>query len=95
MLHRVCGASENASGLRPAGVTIAVTHCRLHHLPFDRLEQLEKEQPILVLRLYKMLSHLMARKEEITIEHLSTLHSIMGAPAHSKPISRAVMGSLS
>jgi len=40
------------------------------------------------IKLYKLMSYLMARKEEITIDHLSTLHAIMSAPAHSKPLSR-------
>ena len=83
---RVVGTLENASGVRPLGVTLAVTKCRLHLLTFETLESLEEEHPILVLKLYKMLSHLMARREEITVEHLSTLHNILSSPAHSKPI---------
>jgi hypothetical protein len=93
--NRVCGTLENASGVTPAGVTIAVTRCRLHHLPFPKLAELEENHPFLVLRLYKMLSHLMARREEITIEHLSTLHGIMSSPAHSKAISRNALKALS
>ena len=87
--NRVVGILENASGIRPPGATIAVTDCKLHHLPFSKLLELEKEDPTLVIELYKMLSHLMARKEEITIQHLSTLHNIMSSPAHSKPVSKA------
>ena len=92
---RVCGTIENASGVRPQGVTIAVTQCRLHHLPFSKLAELEDKNPLLVLKLYKMLSHLMARKEEITVGHLSTLHTIMSSPAHSKPVSRGALKALS
>jgi len=85
---RVCGVLENAAGFRPSGFTIAVSECRLHHLPFSKLEELETTHPDLVIKLYKLMSYLMARKEEITIDHLSTLHAIMSAPAHSKPLSR-------
>jgi len=92
---RVCGTVENASGMRRSGVTIAVTRCHLHHLPFHRLEEIEKDNPVLVLRLYKMLSHLMAYREEFTIEQLSTLHNIMSSPAHSKPISRSALRAMS
>ena len=55
---------------------------------------MEKKNPALVLNLYKMLSHLMARRQEITIEQLATFHSIMSSPAHSKPVSRAAMMAL-
>jgi CRP-like cAMP-binding protein/anti-anti-sigma regulatory factor len=92
----VVGTLENASGSRSPGVFTAVTRCSLHRLPFSRLQELEETNPILVLQLYKMLSHLMARKQEITTEHLSTLHTIMSSPAYSKPPSiRSSLGSLS
>lgn len=90
----VCGAIEGASGMAREGVHIAVTDCRLHHLPFQKLEEMEKDNPILVLTLYKMLSHLMARRQEITIEQLATFHSIMSSPAHSKPVSRVALMAL-
>jgi len=82
----VCGAIEAGSGLRNPGVHKAVSQCRLHHLPFSKIEELENENPVLILRLHKMLSLLMARRQEITIEQLATLHSIMSSPAHSKPL---------
>ena len=88
---RVVGTLENASGVRPAGATIAVTQCCLYHLPFSKLEDLETSNPMLVIELYKMLSNLMARKEEITIQHLSTLHNIMSSPAHSKPVNKHIV----
>lgn len=52
---------------------------------------METNHPALVVTLYKMLSHLMARRQEITIEQLATFHSIMSSPAHSKPVSRAAI----
>ena len=87
----VCGAIEGASGLKNAGVHVAVTNCRVHHLPFQKMEVIEKDNAPLMLSLYKMLSHLMARRQEITIEQLATFHSIMSSPAHSKPVSRTAM----
>jgi hypothetical protein len=92
---RVCGTLENASGVQPAGVTIAVTQCQLYHLPFRKLEELKEKQPILSLRLYEMLSHLMARNEEITVRQLTMLYSIMSSPAHSEPISRSALRAFS
>lgn len=76
---------ENA-GVRAAGVTTAVTACRLYHLPFVKLEEIEKKDPVLVLTLYKMMANLMAHREETTIEQLSTLSSILNATSHSKPV---------
>ena len=76
-LCRVLGTIENALGQWPGGVTIAATHCRLYHLPFTKLQELEKEEPMLVVHLYKMLTYLMARKEVVTIDHLNTLYNIL------------------
>jgi CRP-like cAMP-binding protein len=84
-----------ASGVRASGITVAVTQCRLYHLSFAKLEEIEKEDPALVLRLYKLMTHLRAHREEATIEQLSTLSNIMSSPAHSKPISRAARHALS
>lgn len=83
----VIGTLENASGTQSPGIFTAMTRCRLYHLPFTTLEKMEDTNPLLVLKLYKMLSHLMAKKEEITTEHLSTLHTIMSSQAHHKRMS--------
>ena len=69
--------------------------CRLHHLPFRTLEDLEMTRPDLILKLYKMLSYLMARKDEISAWHLSTLHAIMSSPPHSKPVGRSAVEAFS
>ena len=63
-------------------------------MSFDKLKSLEDQHPILALRLHKMLLHLMARKEEIAVDHLSTLHTILNTPAH-KPVSRSALKALS
>jgi len=91
----VVGAIEGASGgMRNPGVHIAVTPCRLHHLPYSNIEQVETENPSLVLHLFKMMSLLSARRQEVTIDQLATLHSIINSPALTKPMSRATMGAL-
>ena len=83
----VAGTLEAVTGIRRPGDHIAVSYCRLHHLPFSKIEQVENENPKLALILYKLLSHLLALREEATIGQLATLHSIMTSPATN---SRAV-----
>ena len=78
----IAGTSEAVCGIEPTGDYVAVTHCRLHHLPFEKLEEIEKKNPAVVLRLYKLLAYLMGRRQEATIGQLATLHSIMSSPAH-------------
>jgi CRP-like cAMP-binding protein len=76
-------ASSSSSG---AGTTIAVDECRLHYISYDKLDQVEKENPMLILQLYKLLSKLHALRSEVTIAQLATMHSIMSAPAHNRPL---------
>lgn len=66
----------------------AVTSCRLHHLPFRRIDEIEEKDAQLVLRLYKLLSHMVARQQQVTIGQLGTLHSIMTSSSTHKPIGR-------
>ena len=80
----IAGTLEAVSGRQRPGHHVAVTHCRLHHLPFAKIVEVEKTDPALVLHLYKMLAYMMARRQEATIGQLATLHSIMTAPAHRK-----------
>jgi len=67
--------------MRRPGNQVALDHCKLHHLPFSKIQEAESEDPVLVLKLYKLLSYLMARRQEATIGQLATLHSIMSSPA--------------
>ena len=83
-----------SAGIQSSGITVAVTKCRLHHLPIPTLDKIEQEDPALVLCLYKLVTHLRAFREEATIEQLTTLNNIMTSPAHSKPISRAARRAL-
>lgn len=66
---------------RMPGHQVALDYCKLHHLPFSKIHQVESEDPRLVLELYKLLSYLMAQRQEATIGQLATLHSIMSSPA--------------
>jgi CRP-like cAMP-binding protein len=84
----VAGTLEAISGMRRVGDVVAVTHCRLHHLPYTKIQKIEKENPALILNLYKLLSYLMARRQEGTIGQLATLHSIMASPAQLRPLGR-------
>lgn len=77
----VAGTLEYVSGMRHTGDHVAITDCRLHHLPYSRLQEIEDSNPSLVLSLYKLLSYLMARRQEATIGQLATLHAIMTSPA--------------
>lgn len=85
---RVIGTNEFATGQHWQNKFKAITDVKMYHLRFSDLTKLEEEDPALVLRLYKMLTLIMARKEEDTIAHLSTLHCILSSPAYSEPIRR-------
>jgi CRP-like cAMP-binding protein len=91
----VVGTIEGASGLKNSGVHVAITECRLHLLPFARVKEIEKTDPGLILSLFKLCSHLSARRQELTIEQLTQYMTIMNSPAHtSQPINRATLASL-
>lgn len=78
---RVVGALEGLSQIHYTGFHIAVTPCRLHHLPYQVVSALETENPALVLQLFKMMSLITARRQEATISQLATLQTIMSAPS--------------
>jgi len=82
----VLGDHEALSGDPTPGTTVAVDHVRLHYISYSNIEKIEAEQPVLVLNLIKLLSKLHARRSEVTIGQLATLHSIMAAPAHNRPL---------
>lgn len=85
----IAGTLEAVSGMQLQGEQVAVDYCRLHHLPFSKIQQVEKENPTLALTLYKLLSYLMARRQEATIGQLATLHSIMSSPARWRSYGRS------
>ncbi len=90
---RVVGANEFAMGRESRKKFRAVTEVKMHHLRFSDLAKIEDENPTLVMRLYKMLTHVMARKGEDTVAHLSTLHDILSSPVLPRRNSRLSLGS--
>jgi len=86
----VIGTHEFATGQHSLLKFKARTKIKMHHIPFKVLQQIEKENPIIILKLYKILTHVMARKEEDIVAHLSTLHGILSSTAvHSNTITRS------
>jgi hypothetical protein len=83
----VAGTMEFFHMKRP-GNQVAVDYCKLHHLPFSKIHEVEDQDPSLALSLYKLLSYLMARRQETTIGQLATLHSIMSSPACYRSLRR-------
>ncbi len=91
----VIGSISEFTGQDIPGTYTCMTACRVHHLSFDDIEEFETTRPSLIVHLYKLLAHLMARRQEMTIGQLSTLRSIMSANAPTKPISRRQMATIS
>jgi len=91
----VIGCISEFTGQEIPGTFICMTESRVHYLPFETIEELEISKPTLIMHLYKLLAHLGARRQELTIGQLSTLRSIMSSSAPSKPISRKAMAHLS
>jgi len=90
----IVGSIEAFTGMKNPGVHIAVTKCRLHHLPYTKLQEIEEREPIIALKLVKLLALLLARRQDITVEQMSTLHNIMASRALTKPVKRTTMGAI-
>lgn len=73
-----------STGLRDPGIHLAVTKCRLHHLPYSKMAEIEQTEPLLMLNLYKLLAYLIAYREQQAIEQLTTMYSIVGAVPNFK-----------
>jgi CRP-like cAMP-binding protein len=82
----VIGSHEALSGIQSQGVTVAVDCCRLYYISFLDLKELEKEKPMLILQLYKLLSKLETRQSDVHLGQFATLHNIMAAPSHNQPM---------
>lgn len=65
---------------------IAVDRCQLHYISFTMLEAVEKDDPLLALQLYKLLSKLEALRLEVSVGQFTTLHNIMSALSHNQPL---------
>jgi CRP-like cAMP-binding protein len=72
----------------PSSIYRTVTPCSLHYISYKKIEEIEEDNPRLVLKLHKLLSYLMAKRQEVTIGQLATLHSIMSSPAQKTPVGR-------
>ena len=91
----VIGCISEFTGQDIPGNYICMTESRVHYLPFETIQELEVSKPVLIMHLYKLLAHLGARRQELTIGQLSTLRAVMSSTAPSKPISRKSMAALS
>ena len=76
----IIGGIELANGMNRPGVHIAISTCRLHHLPYSAIQMAERENPLLAMSLYKILSHLAIKRQEMTIEHLGQHLHILHSP---------------
>lgn len=63
------------------GVYMAVTDCRLHHLPSKAIRELEQTSPSLSMQLYKLMSFLATKRQETTIQHLDQFVKILNGNA--------------
>jgi len=84
----IIGGGETLTGSANPGQHVAVSHCVLYYISFSELSDLEESQPRLSLKLHKVLSHMMAKRQSTTINQLATLHSIMSSPAQKRPLRR-------
>mmetsp|Transcript_5493 Transcript_5493/g.11249 ORF Transcript_5493/g.11249 Transcript_5493/m.11249 type:complete len:1101 (-) Transcript_5493:2-3304(-) len=57
----VLGQSEALGDVPNPAEFIAVSKCELHYISYEKLEEIEKTDPVLVLTLYKLLASLMAK----------------------------------
>lgn len=84
----VVGTIEECSGLRQVGAHVAVTPCRLHHLHKESMKHIEKSNPSLALEIYKLMSWVANRRQEMTIAQLAQFVNIMNAPSPNGPTNR-------
>jgi len=76
----VVGMIEECSGLRRSGVYVSVNCCRLHHLPYESMKEIESSDPRLMMNLYKLMSSVSLKRQEMTIGQLAQFVSIMNSP---------------
>lgn len=77
----VIGGIEASNGMRNPGVHVAISNCRLHHLPGKAIKEVEKTNPTLAMNLYKLLAHLSTKRQEVTIQQLGQFIRILHTPA--------------
>jgi hypothetical protein len=85
----VVGTLEGLSQIHYSRIHIDVTPCRLYHLPYEVIPMLERNNPALILQLFKMMSLITARRQEATLSQLTTLQAIMSTPSPLYPIRKS------
>jgi len=65
---------------RDRSVHVAITRARLHHLPLSAIREAERTHPALAMNLYKTVSYLSNKRQEMTIHQLGQFIRIMNAP---------------
>lgn len=76
----IIGGIEVSNGMKKPGIHVAISECRLHHLPFKAITEAEQSNPMLAMHLYKLLSHLATKRQEMTIEQLGQHLRILNNP---------------
>ena len=76
----IIGGIEVANGMKKPGIHVAISECRLHQLPFSAITEAEQSNPMLAMHLYKFLSHLSTKRQEMTIEQLGQHLRILNNP---------------
>ena len=76
----VIGSVEASGGLHSSAIHVAMTTSRLHHLPYQSIQEMETSNPTLSMNLYKLLSLLSTKRQEKTIQQLDQFVKIMNAP---------------
>ena len=76
----IIGGIEATNGMQKPGIHVAISACRLHHLPRTAIEAAERNSPHLAMNLYKALSHLATKRQEMTIDHLGQHLKILNSP---------------
>jgi len=69
----VLGATVLTSGVRSMGVWVAETDCELHCLPFHHVKLLERDQPVLALRLFQILARQVSERLDSSNEHIAAM----------------------
>ena len=76
----IIGSIEVSNGMQIHGIHVAMSKCRLHHLPYTAIKEAEENNPTLAMNLYKVLSHLATKRQEMTIEQLGQHLRILNNP---------------
>lgn len=58
------------------------------------MKQIEKSNPKLMMNLYKLMSSVSLKRQEMTIAQLAQFVSIMNSPSPSGPLSRATLAAV-